>query len=253
MSTREGPGPRGFEKVHRLFECGCQTCRDKSAPASPPSPAAAPATTTVATVNDGRGTLTVTMRPPTGPARADADVDALSNPLCQQIIRVDVDSLYFHQLRLRATQDPSLAKHITVLYTDKDGRQRNLGLLDEVWRWPVGFEQEGWEIEMAITAAQSPLMREHAARIKTSSDVQDALRTALDAAESQVRTLQGELEEMRAALIAHRADLHCWSSRPCPTCRDSAKALGIHGKVPDICARGDTDRAALSPKDGDPT
>ena len=51
-------------------------------------------------------------------------------------------------------------------------------------------------------------------------------------------------DTLRAALIEHRADLHNRSKRPCPTCRQSAQALGI--KVPDTCAYPDTDRAALA-------
>ncbi len=52
--------------------------------------------------------------------------------------------------------------------------------------------------------------------------------------------------KLRKALIEHRADLHGWSSRPCPTCRESAEVLGIAGMVPGCCARGDTDRDALN-------
>jgi len=51
--------------------------------------------------------------------------------------------------------------------------------------------------------------------------------------------------ELRKALLEHRADLHCYSSRPCPTCRQSAEVLGIAGKVPDSCAKGIWDEKAL--------
>jgi hypothetical protein len=51
-------------------------------------------------------------------------------------------------------------------------------------------------------------------------------------------------EALEQALLAHRADMHEGSNRPCPTCRQSAKALGL--KVPDRCARGEDDKAALA-------
>ena len=46
------------------------------------------------------------------------------------------------------------------------------------------------------------------------------------------------------ALFDHRADLHCYSKRPCPTCRNSAEVLGITNKVPYTCAREETDSKA---------
>jgi hypothetical protein len=45
-----------------------------------------------------------------------------------------------------------------------------------------------------------------------------------------------EIAALKGALLAHRADLHQGSSRPCPTCRRSAAALGLTGKVGDCCA-----------------
>ena len=64
------------------------------------------------------------------------------------------------------------------------------------------------------------------------------LLDALSAAEAHIGRL-------REALFLHRADMHSYSRRPCPTCRRGAEALGIVGKVPDACARAETDRAAL--------
>ncbi len=58
-----------------------------------------------------------------------------------------------------------------------------------------------------------------------------------------IEPLKAKIKELRTVLIAHRADLHQGSSRPCGTCRDSAKALGII--VPDRCAQSHTDKAAL--------
>jgi hypothetical protein len=68
---------------------------------------------------------------------------------------------------------------------------------------------------------------------------------ARDVAES-VAALLAEREWLREALIAHRADLHCYSSRGCPTCDQSAAALGIKGKVPRTCAKADADVRALA-------
>jgi hypothetical protein len=43
---------------------------------------------------------------------------------------------------------------------------------------------------------------------------------------AELTRLQAMETELRSALIAHRIDLHQSSGRPCPTCRQSAKALG---------------------------
>lgn len=56
--------------------------------------------------------------------------------------------------------------------------------------------------------------------------------------------LQEWVRELEEALYAHRADLHCYSSRPCPTCRNSAEVLGIADKVPYCCSREETDTKA---------
>jgi len=54
------------------------------------------------------------------------------------------------------------------------------------------------------------------------------------------------IQELEEALFQHRADLHCYSSRPCPTCRQSAEVLGIADKVPNGCAKGIWDEKALA-------
>ena len=66
--------------------------------------------------------------------------------------------------------------------------------------------------------------------------------------QSRISDLEKALDEARKALIAHRTDLHCGSSRPCETCHQSAKALGIN--VPDRCAQIKTDREALDKING---
>lgn len=78
--------------------------------------------------------------------------------------------------------------------------------------------------------------------------IEDALR--LLAGYGRIAVLEAENIRLRQSLINHRADLHNYSKRPCPTCRESAKVLGIAGKVPDCCAQTETDAAALrSPKE----
>ena len=69
--------------------------------------------------------------------------------------------MFFHRLRLRAAQNPSLMDKIAVYFIDepdKDGfcskpRPVGLGFQDEL-RWPEGFLQEGWETEMLINVAR---------------------------------------------------------------------------------------------------
>lgn len=63
-------------------------------------------------------------------------------------------------------------------------------------------------------------------------------------AETEKAALLAENHRLRAALLQHRADLHQWSQRPCPTCRHSADVLGL--KVPDGCARKEWDEAAIA-------
>ncbi|GAH72663.1 unnamed protein product, partial [marine sediment metagenome] len=73
-------------------------------------------------------------------------------------------------------------------------------------------------------------------------------------AEADNRRLQERGRELGKALYAHRADLHCYSSRPCPTCRNSAEVLGIADKVPYCCSREETDtkaRESIQHKEGE--
>jgi len=60
---------------------------------------------------------------------------------------------------------------------------------------------------------------------------------------ARIEQLEAENERLKAALIQHRADLHCGSGRPCGTCKQSAEALGID--VPDRCAQAHIDKQAL--------
>jgi len=68
--------------------------------------------------------------------------------------------MFFHRLRLRAAQDPSLMDKIAVYFIDapKDGvcsSPRLVGLRQEDYlRWPEGFLQEAWEMETQIKAVR---------------------------------------------------------------------------------------------------
>lgn len=74
----------------------------------------------------------------------------------------------------------------------------------------------------------------------------DCVDAALASCEERLREEQAETARLRAALIEHRSDLHQYSKRPCPTCRQSAEALGITDKVPYSCARERHDKPALA-------
>ncbi len=65
----------------------------------------------------------------------------------------------------------------------------------------------------------------------------------LERDEKRRAALEEENNILRKALIGHRSDLHQASRRPCPTCRESALALGI--EVPYRCAQWITDKRAL--------
>jgi hypothetical protein len=69
------------------------------------------------------------------------------------------------------------------------------------------------------------------------------------AAGGEAESMRAQIAKLREALISHRADLHGGSTRPCPTCRQSAAALGIRDMIADSCANhgrvGPNDAAAL--------
>ena len=121
---------------------------------------------------------------------------------------------------------------------------------------PVAWREAAEEILAADTAEM--ILRANPGPDKESEmDLWDAmelrrrnainnLRGALDAHPEDAPGGPSETEaKLRHALIEHRADLHGGSNRPCPTCRESAEALGIASIVPDQCARKATDRKAL--------
>lgn len=72
--------------------------------------------------------------------------------------------MFFHRLRLRAAQDPSLMDKIAVYFIDppKAGicsEPRLVGLKQEDYlRWPEGFLQEAWEMETQINAVRQAMV-----------------------------------------------------------------------------------------------
>ncbi len=96
----------------------------------------------------------------------------------------------------------------------------------------------GSHAEVLAEAAKIPGFAEAYEALGPTHEVIRRLANALADAETR-------LGFARAALIAHRADLHQGSNRPCATCRNSAKVLGIDRFVPDHCASAETDREAL--------
>ncbi len=100
---------------------------------------------------------------------------------------------------------------------------------------PVPFAAHSFQINTMCYAANAILAVLDEGR---GDDVRAALLAKLDGLTN--------VEALRGALIVHRADLHSGSTRPCSTCQQSARALGIEHLVPNGCARSDTDREALS-------
>jgi hypothetical protein len=95
--------------------------------------------------------LTVVMLPDTGAAQADECVARIED---REIVVVGPPSIFLHQLRLRVARDPALLDKI-VVYALLDGKSYHEIALTEggVFRWPVGFEQEAMDIELAIIDA----------------------------------------------------------------------------------------------------
>ena len=100
---------------------------------------------------------------------------------------------------------------------------------DDLWDI-IAFQQlEGWDI---CDAVRMTLSRN---QIIDNGELICKVNT--------IEPLKAKIKELRTVLIAHRADLHQGSSRPCGTCQDSAKALGI--VVPGRCAQQHIDKVAL--------
>lgn len=102
----------------------------------------------------GQKPLTFLMQPPEDMKQADAVIEALKRG-DTTFVPTPISELFFHQLRLRVAQDPTLADKIAVYYLH-EGKWREVGLrYGDSLRWPVGFCQEGWEIEGGISKARS--------------------------------------------------------------------------------------------------
>lgn len=100
--------------------------------------------------------LTLVMHADRGDEQADKDLEALKTGLTTSMFRQSMPESYFHQLRLRVAEDPSLADKIQVLYEDYDGTVKEIGLTDKDifgpnnW-WPVSFSKKLWDIELKIS------------------------------------------------------------------------------------------------------
>lgn len=93
--------------------------------------------------------LTVVLPEDDGAARADVALAALKEGRTRQIV-IESEA-FFHRLRLRVEEDPSLAKRIAVFWRNGETivGPIELGFEHEL-RWPAGFLQSGWEAEVAI-------------------------------------------------------------------------------------------------------
>jgi hypothetical protein len=97
-----------------------------------------------------------------------------------------------------------------------------------------------------IMRLAAELSFEHHRAVRDGDENADACASIRAKLRAAIEALVREAEQAREALIAHRADLHNYSTRPCPTCLLSARALGIWSKVPSTCADMKTDAAALA-------
>ena len=113
--------------------------------------------------------------------------------------------------------------------------------------------------KQAVAAAERLLLQASEAAQVANRSMRTWTKRALDAEqatgefeelyESERLFREAQEERLRSlveALIQHRADLHAYSTRPCPTCRRSAEALGIAELVPNACADEREDGKALA-------
>ncbi len=80
-------------------------------------------------------------------------------------------------------------------------------------------------------------------RVSLSCDDVNKALEEIEALEGEVEGLYKEKRELKKALIGHRWDLHDGSKRPCATCRESARVLGL--EVPNGCAKERWDKEAM--------
>jgi hypothetical protein len=99
--------------------------------------------------------LTVVISDNLDPVQADADIQAIKDG--STVVQTGISEDYFHRLRLRVAEDPSLADKIAAFYL-KDGVLIPVGLgYEDELIWPVGFLQAGWEEEIKINKARKKL------------------------------------------------------------------------------------------------
>ncbi len=97
------------------------------------------------------------------------------------------------------------------------------------------LDTSNWAMEQQERADLADLYKSENVELKA------RLKYAEDYKEIRLKEIEGletEIADLREALFQHRTDMHQSSKRPCDTCRNSAKALGLTGLVPSGCARG---------------
>ena len=123
---------------------------------------------------------------------------------------------------------------------------RSIVILDNVGLDPgpaVTVEHKLWELTETADRLESMVekIEQLEAKLAKAEVLNDFYIEGLEKSEAKI-------EQLKDALLQHRADLHQGSKRPCPTCRKSAEVLGLN--VPDRCARADLDKQALKEKAG---
>jgi hypothetical protein len=96
--------------------------------------------------------MTILIGDDPGPAQVEADIAALKNGSTSKVVRAGASELYLSQLRLLVAKEPQLAEDIEIFWTDAFGVQHLIGLdKKNEARWPPGFMQRAWEIEIQIS------------------------------------------------------------------------------------------------------
>ena len=94
--------------------------------------------------------LTVIVQEDSSDEWAANDIERLKQPESGQIFQFAAPEMYFHELRLAVSKEPSLAEKIVVFARTPEGlKECGLKFEDELL-WPVGFLQSTWEKESEI-------------------------------------------------------------------------------------------------------
>ena len=103
----------------------------------------------------GQKALTFLMQRDDSADQADAIIATLERG-DTTFIPTPISEMFFHQLRLRVVQDPTLIDKIAVYYLTTERRWQEVGLrYEDELRWPVGFCDEAYAKEIEINAALS--------------------------------------------------------------------------------------------------